>query len=100
MLVYGPDGKLPSQMLQEMRHKEFAEFLANQTANEEHREAMKESLKSATEKEIQIKEETRLNWKVCEDQEEERVFLEELLPEEYKYTVTKFKMLDESSIKN
>ena len=53
-------------------------------AKEEHMEGLKEILESVNEKENMIKEETRFNWKVCEDQEEERVFVEELLPEEYK----------------
>ena len=87
--VYGPERKRASQLLADARDRDYEE-----------RKKKAEETEGA---EDDIEDELLKNnfiWECCEDDPDLQDFLENSLPQGFRYKVTKLKLLEESKIKN
>ena len=110
--VYGPEGKRPSQLLEESRRQEQVSTPKGSVREWWRRDQERENMLARDREAIEVEASQQQGdiadlametkgtflWECCDDDSNLQDFFENALPENYTYKVTKLKMLEESDI--
>ena len=87
-VVFGPNKKRASQLLAEAREKAF----------DQHQEKKRKEEKQTVEIKMKNDYHAKYMWDCCDDDAEKRNFLEEMLPFDHSYNISKLKFYEDSEL--